>query len=111
MVLQREGRCEEGHAGMNIESAVLFLCVIVAVAVAIWGLLGRTRSPIIGIIAVFVSILAAVGAWYAWAETKSTPWTNGFSVVVLAAILSAVRQFSGVCSTENGRHGSGTPQE
>ena len=37
---------------MNIDSAVIFLGVIVALGVTLWGLVTRYRSPVVGVIAV-----------------------------------------------------------
>ena len=80
---------------MNIASAVFFLGMIAVLGLAFWGLVAKPRSPVIGVIAVAVALMAAGGAWYAWAESKSVPWTIGYGVVALACVASAMRQLFG----------------
>jgi len=80
---------------MNIASAVIFLGMIAALGLALWGLVAKQRSPVIGVIAAAVAFLAAGGAWYAWAESKSVPWTVGYGVVALACLASTMRQLFG----------------
>ena len=77
---------------MNIDSAAVFLGAIAALGATLWGLFAKQRSLVIGAIAAVVALLAAICAWYAWAETKSLPWTLGFGVVVGASLASSLRQ-------------------
>ena len=69
--------------------------ILVAMAVVAYGLFGPKRSIGIALIALAVAILAAGGAWYAWAESHDMPWTIGYGVVVVVSIASAARQFVG----------------
>jgi hypothetical protein len=80
---------------MNLTTAALFLGILVALGIALWGFFSRERSPLIALVAIAVALLAALGAWYAWAETKSTPWTIGYAIVAAAGVMSAVRQLLG----------------
>jgi hypothetical protein len=80
---------------MNFTTAVLFLGILVALGFVLWGLFSPERSPLIALLALAVALFAAFGAWYAWAETKSTPWTIGYSIVAAAGLISAVRQLFG----------------
>jgi hypothetical protein len=80
---------------MNIASAAIFMGMIVALGVTLWGLFARQKSVVIGVIATAVALLAAAGGWYSWAETKSMPWTAGYGILVAASLASAVRQFAG----------------
>ena len=80
---------------MNIASAAIFLGMLAALGVAIRGLVAKQRSAVVGVIAAAVALLAAGGAWYAWAESKSIPWTVGYGVIVVGSIASAIRQFVG----------------
>ena len=80
---------------MNIVSAVTFLGMIAVLGIALWGLVAKPRSRVIGVIAATVALMAAGGAWYAWAESKSVPWTIGYGVVALACMASAMRQLFG----------------
>lgn len=82
---------------MNIASAVIFIGMIALLGLAFWGLIVKPRSPVIGVIAAAVALMAAGGAWYAWADSKSIPWTIGYGVVALACVAAAVRQLFGVC--------------
>ena len=84
---------------MNIASAVIFLGVSAALGLAIWGLVARQRSTLVGVIAVSVALLAAGCAWYAWAESKSIPWTLGYGVLLVVSLASALRQLFSVGST------------
>ena len=85
---------------MNIASAVIFLGMIAVLGLAFWGLVAKPRSPVIGVIAAAVALLAAGGAWYAWAESKSVPWTIGYGVTAFIGLASAMRQFLSAGSTE-----------
>lgn len=86
---------------MNIASAVFFLGFIAALGVTLWGLFARQRSAVVGAIAVAVAALAAIGAWIAWAESNSMPWTVGYGVLVAASLTAAARQFlNGKSSSE-----------
>ena len=58
---------------MNFVSAVIFLGMIAVLGIALWGLAAKPRSRVIGVIAATVALMAAGGAWYAWAESKSVP--------------------------------------
>lgn len=69
--------------------------ILVAMAVVAYGLFGPKRSIGIALIALAVAILAAGGAWHAWAESHDMPWTIGYGVVVVVSIASAARQFVG----------------
>jgi hypothetical protein len=80
---------------MNLASAAIFLGVIAALCVALWGLFSRRRSVIGGVIAASVALLATGLAWYAWAESQSIPWTLGYGVVAVASVASAIRQCVG----------------
>ena len=61
----------------------------------VYGLFGPKRSIGIALIALAVAVLAAGGAWYAWAESHDMPWTIGYIVPVVISIAAAARQFVG----------------
>jgi hypothetical protein len=63
--------------------------------VTLWGLFARQRSAVVGAIAVGVAVLATIGAWYAWAESNSMPWTVSYGVLAVASLAAATRQFVG----------------
>ena len=83
---------------MNIFSAVIFLGMIAVLCLSLWSLVANQRSAVAVVIAVVVALLAAGGAWYAWAESKSIPWTIGYGVVALACAASAMRLLFGARS-------------
>ena len=76
------------------------LMILLALAVVAYGLLGSKKSIGVALIAVAVAVLAAGGAWYAWAESHDMPWTIGYSVVVVISIAAAARQFVGRVPTK-----------
>ena len=80
---------------MNITSAVISLAMIAVLGLSLWSLVANQRSAVAGVIAAVVALLAAGGAWYAWAESKSVPWTIGYGVVALACAASAMRLLFG----------------
>ncbi len=71
------------------------LMILLAIAVVTFRLFGSNRSISIALIALPVAVLAAGGAWYAWAESQDMPWTIGYGVVVVISIAAAARQFVG----------------
>ncbi|MEJ7592801.1 MAG: hypothetical protein WKF77_14730 [Planctomycetaceae bacterium] len=85
---------------MNITSAVIFPGLIAVLGLTLWGLVSRKRSPVIGVIAAAVALMAAGGAWYAWAESKSVPWTVGYGVIVMVSLASMMRQLFGASPPE-----------
>ncbi len=89
----------EDHHDMGFASTAFFLAAIGALCAAIWGIFSKQRSAFVGVIAASVAVLAAVGAWYAWAESQSMPWTVGYGVVAVAGVASAMRQCVGCCSS------------
>ena len=80
---------------MTLASTATFLILILAAALAIWGLFAGHKSVLVGLASGIVAILAALGAWYAWAESNSLPWTLGYGLIFLMAVASSIRQFSG----------------
>ena len=84
---------------MNFEGIALFLAAIGTLCVAIWGHLSKQRSAFVGVIAAALAVLAACGAWYAWTESQSMPWTVGYGVVAVIGVTSAMRQCVGCRSS------------
>ena len=85
---------------MNITSAVIFLGMIVVLGFVLRCLVAKQRSRVFGVIAAMVALMAAGGAWYAWAESKSVPLTIGYGVVAVACVGSAMRQCFGARSPQ-----------
>jgi len=86
---------------MSLGGLAFFVGAIAALCATLWGLVARQRSAVVGVIAASVALLAAVGAWYAWAESQSTPWTVGYGVVVALSVASAIRQWTGGASRKD----------
>lgn len=66
---------------------------IVALAVfgiLIWSAVVGSRSPWIALASVPFCLISLLGAWYSWAESRSVPWTIGYLVFGLIALLAAV---------------------
>jgi hypothetical protein len=80
---------------MNITTVAIFVVTIAAIGATIRGLFTRQRSTVGGVIALGVAVFAAVGAWYAWAETHSITGSVVYTTVVIASFVSAARQFLG----------------
>ena len=79
---------------MNLGIAlVIGAFAALAFAVVLWGLFSNKRSPLLGLIAAAVALLASLAAWYAWAETRSMPWTVAYACVGFCAGVTVVRQF------------------
>ena len=79
---------------MGPASTIIFLGMIAAVCVVLRGLVARRRSVLVGGIAASVAVLVTVGAWYAWAEMQSIPWTVGCGVLTVASSIAAIRQIA-----------------
>ena len=76
---------------MATQSAVILIGVFVALAVTAWGAFRTRRSITIAVVAAVVTILAAGCGWYAFAETRSTPWTIGYVVLSLVSLSVAIK--------------------
>lgn len=77
---------------MNPGTILVFLALLAAVCVVVWGLVNQSPSILIAVIAAAVCILAALGAWYAWAESRSMPWTTGYGGLALLSAAATIRQ-------------------
>lgn len=75
-----------GNAG-----AFIFIGVIVAVAVVVWGAFKSGRSITVAIVALLVAVLAAGCGWYAFAESRSMPWTIGYGVISLMSLAVGIK--------------------
>ncbi len=67
-------------------------CVLWALT---WALTTSQRSIMVVLIAAVVAPMAALVAWYAWAESRDIPWTVGLGAVALAGVAAAVRHCGG----------------
>lgn len=70
--------------------AVLFVAGLIAV---LYGLVNRRRSILLAVVALLLALTAGGGAWYAWAESQSMPWTVGYGAIVVVSLIAAFRQF------------------
>lgn len=76
---------------MGYEGALVLIGVIVALAVVVWGAFKPGRSITVAIVAFLVAVLAAGCGWYAFAESRSMPWTIGYGVVSLMSLAVAMK--------------------
>ncbi len=66
---------------------------IVAMAVfgiLIWSAVVGSRSPRIALASIPFCLVSLLGSWYSWAESRSVPWTIGYLVFGLIALLAVV---------------------
>ena len=77
---------------MGLEAVAIFLVLISICAVPIYGLVSGRKSTVVLVLSAVVSVLAVIGAWYSWAESRSVPWTVGYGVMAAVAFGSMVRQ-------------------
>jgi hypothetical protein len=80
---------------MNFETVVLLLALFSLFGVVAWGLFSEQRSSAVGLFAILLAVIAAGCAWYAWAESRSIPWTIGYGILFAVSAASAIRQLSG----------------
>ena len=74
---------------MGSTLAVVFLIAVAAILFLAVSAVFGSRSPFLPLVAVLVTAVAGMGAWYAWAESHSIPWTAGYLVVALGAVSAA----------------------
>ena len=86
---------------MGSTGTAIFLGLLLALALTLWGLFTKQQSFLLGVISGIVAALTALAAWYAYAESNSMPWTIGYSLVCLMAIASSIRQFAGLGHAKN----------
>lgn len=73
---------------------LIALAIIVMVVIALFKMpRSMLRSLILGLSLVLVSAVFSLGAWYAWAESNSLPWTLGYGTLAAIALSGAARQF------------------
>ncbi|MDA1249912.1 MAG: hypothetical protein O2820_11890 [Planctomycetota bacterium] len=80
---------------MNIEMVLVLLALFSVFGVVLWGLFAEQRTAAVGAVAVLLAVIAAGCAWYAWAESRSIPWTIGYGILFAVCAASAIRQLSG----------------
>jgi predicted tellurium resistance membrane protein TerC len=77
---------------MGITFAVVALAALIGMAAVLAALVNRRHSIPLTVAALFVAVTAGGGAWYAWAESHSTPWTLGYGAVAVISLLAFIRQ-------------------
>lgn len=77
---------------MNLTTAIILLGLVGVLAITMYGLFNRAKLVLLGVIALLVVVLALLGAWYSWAESRSMPWTLGYATVAAVGLASAIRQ-------------------
>ncbi|HAA59882.1 MAG TPA: hypothetical protein DCE39_02985 [Planctomycetaceae bacterium] len=76
---------------MGLQTAIVFVGVAAALGVTAWGAFRSRRSILVGVLALPVATLCAGCGWYAYAESRSLPWTTGYGVVALLSLVVAIR--------------------
>lgn len=77
---------------MNAIVLVLGVMALTAVGLTIYGAVVPRRSLPIALVALAVLGVGSLGAWYAWMETQSIPWTVGYLTMAAIALIAFVRQ-------------------
>ncbi len=80
--------------GLSIE-LFIFLGVIVAFGVVMWGAMTQHRSLFIAAVAVLPAGLATLLSWYSYAESGSILWMIGYAVVAVISAYVVVRHSTG----------------
>ncbi|MDV6034223.1 MAG: hypothetical protein F9B45_29840 [Phycisphaera sp. RhM] len=76
-------------SNMGATLAVFLVVFAVSVAYLLRSAVTGSRSPMPLIVAVAIIAMATLGAWYAWAESRSLGWTLGYLGVALATFTLA----------------------
>ncbi|QDV40431.1 hypothetical protein Enr13x_02370 [Stieleria neptunia] len=74
---------------MGSTLAVLLVVVVISISYLLRSALTGSRSPVLLIVAVSIIAMATLGAWYAWAESRSVGWTLGYLGVALGTLALA----------------------
>jgi hypothetical protein len=76
---------------MNFSTAILFAILLGIVGLTLYGVFSRRRFFWIGLMAIVVFLLSALGSWYSWMESQSVPWTLGYGAIAIAGAVAAFR--------------------
>ena len=71
---------------MGFEAIVVLLVLMAVFAALIYGCVSGKRSAVMIAISAAVAVLATIGAWYSWAESRSVPWAAGYGVMAVMAL-------------------------
>lgn len=77
---------------MNGAGILIVLAGLIVFGASIRGLFNRKRSIFCALAGALVACYAGLGAWHAWAETRSVIGTAAYAVGVLIGIASIIRQ-------------------
>ena len=80
---------------MGLPSAIFILIGFLVLAVVISGLFSSQKSIGVALFSSVVVVLAVGGAFYAWSESHSVPWTIGYGTIACVSLVSAGRQLIG----------------
>lgn len=80
---------------MGITGAFIFIGVIAAVAIVVFGAFKSRKSITVALVAAIVALLAAGCSWYAFAESQSIPWAAGYGAVALCSLGVGLKHATG----------------
>ncbi|MBM4005812.1 MAG: hypothetical protein FJ295_21420 [Planctomycetes bacterium] len=77
---------------MGGAGAIIFLTGFIVLGLSTWGLFNKGRSILCVLAGIAVTLGAAMGALYAWGESRSIPWTVAYLIAVVIGIVCVFRQ-------------------
>ena len=79
---------------MNVLTAFIFVLTITILVLPVFTAFTSRRHPILGLLTVALTLLAALGSWYAFMESQSMPWTIGYALFALLGGIASYRHFT-----------------
>lgn len=74
---------------MGAPLAIFLLIAVVAIGYLVWSAINGNRSLVLPLVAFLLASIAALGAWHAWGESQSLPWTLGYLTIAVGVVLAA----------------------
>lgn len=76
---------------MNLSSSLFVLLILVALGATFFGLFNRNRNIFIAVAGFLITPIAALGAWYAFAESHSIGVAIGYGTVAVFGLIAGFR--------------------
>jgi nicotinamide riboside transporter PnuC len=79
---------------MNIVIAIIVLIAATLLLVPAFAAFSSWRHPFLSILTIALTLLASLGAYYAYAESQSLPWTIGYGLLALLGAAASYRHLT-----------------